>query len=103
VPLFEVVEDFAQAEDAHGDRHEINSVGQFQVAEGEAAFAGEDVPADRCQQQADGGGDECLGLGTVADGGDQQDAEQCERRVFGRAEVEGKARHDGRQEGQAND
>ena len=69
----------------------------------EGAFAGKDIAADRRQQQAEGRGDECLRFGATADGGHQQDAEQCQRRVFGRSEVQGETCHDGRKKSQPDD
>ena len=62
MPFLQVVEDLAQAEDAHGDRDKVDAVGQFEAAEGEPAFAGEDVAAHGGQQQPDGGRDSALVL-----------------------------------------
>ena len=103
VPLLEVVEDLADAEEAHRDDDEVDAVGELQAVEGEADRAGEAVPADGGQQQADGRGDQRLELVAVADRGDQQDAEQRQRGVLRRAEVQREARHDRRQQRQPDD
>ena len=92
VPLLEVVEDLADAEQAHRDDDEVDAVGELQAVEGEAGGAGEAVAADGGQQQADRRGDQRLELVAAADGGDQQDAEQRQRGVLGRAEVQREAR-----------
>ena len=49
----EVAQDFGDAEDAHRERHEVQPVGIFRDAEGEARRAGIDVGADEAEQQAE--------------------------------------------------
>ena len=50
--VLQVAQDLAQAEDAHAERHEVQSVSHFRHVEGEALGAGFDVAADQTQQQA---------------------------------------------------
>ena len=88
---------------AHGDRHEVNAVRQDQVAEGEAFGAGEGVASDGGEQQAERGRNQGLELGAVADGGDEQDAQQCQRGVLRRAEVQGEAGHERSEERESDD
>ena len=57
VALLEVVEDLADAEQAHRDDDEVEAVGELQAVEGEPAGAGELVAADGGQQQPERGGD----------------------------------------------
>ena len=53
VPLLEVVEDLADAEQAHGHHDEVDAVGELQAVERETGSAAEAVAADGGQQQAD--------------------------------------------------
>ena len=86
--LLEVVEDLADAEEAHRDDDEVDPALQLKGVEGEAIGAGEAVAADGGQQQSDRGGNQGLHRVAAADGGNEQDAEQSECRVLRRAEVE---------------
>ena len=53
VALLEVVEDLADAEQAHRDDDEVDPVVELEAVEGEAVGAGEAVAADGGQQQPD--------------------------------------------------
>ena len=50
--VFQVAENFGDAEDADRDRDEIQAVGIFADAEREARRTGIDVGADKAEQQA---------------------------------------------------
>jgi hypothetical protein len=51
VALLQVVEDLAQAEQAHRDRHEVQAVGQVEVAKVNRSAAGEQCRGAPCEQQ----------------------------------------------------
>ena len=97
----QVPDDFAEAEDADRDRHEVDAVHQRRPIEGEAAVAGVDVDADDPKQQTDER--HCKRLENRAVG-DHDDADQAERHqgaIFGRAE--GFSDHRQRRCGKADD
>ena len=51
--LLEIDDDLGDAEQAHGDRREVDAVAEFRNVEGEALGAGVDVGADQAEQQAE--------------------------------------------------
>ena len=103
VPRLEVVEDLADAEQAHRDDDEVDAVGELEAAEGVAPCPAEGVPSDGRQEQAEGRGDQGLEHVAAADGGDEEDTEEGERGVLRRAEVERDLGHEGREQGESDD
>ena len=84
----EVAQDFGDAEDADRDRDEVQPIGIFADAEGEARRAGIDVGADEAEQQAERHHGQRLDDRAVRkrDRGDEADDHQ--REIFGRAELQ---------------
>jgi hypothetical protein len=103
VPLFEVVEDLTDAEQSHRDDDEVDAVGEVQAVECETRCAAEGIATDGGQQQSEAARDHRLELVAAADGRDEQHAEQCQRGVLRRSEVEGDLGHDRRQQRQPDD
>ena len=103
MPLFEVVQDFADTEQAHRHDDEVDAVGELQAVERETRSATEAVTTDGGQLQPDQSRDQRLEFVAAADRRDEQHAEQRERGVLRRPEVQRDAGHDGRQQRQPDD
>ncbi len=90
----EIAHDLGEAEQAHGDRHEIDAVVEFGHAEGEARNAALGIGPDNPDQQSEQDHRHRLDHRAMRehDRGDQ--AEQHQREIFGRAELLGELRQD---------
>ena len=84
---FEVDHDLGDAEQAHGDRREVDAVAELGDVEGEALRAGVDVGADQAEQQAEEDHGDRLDHRAAGQhhGGDQ--AQRHQRAIVGRAEL----------------
>jgi hypothetical protein len=103
MPLLEVVEDFADTEQTHCHDDEVDAVGELQAVEREAGGTAEGVAAHGGQQQAHRACDHRLELVAAADGRHEQHAEQRERGVLRRAEIQRDFGDHRGEQGQADD
>ena len=86
--VLQVAQDFAQAEDAHAERHEVQPVGHFRHVEGEALRAGFHVAADQTEQQAQHDHREGLEQRAAGQSHGRHEAEHHQREILRRAELE---------------
>ena len=94
--VLQVAQDLAQAEHAHAERHEVQSVGHFRHVEGEALGAGFDVAADQTQQQAQHDHGEGLEQRAAGQRHESDQPQHHQREVLRRAELK---RHVGQRRG----
>lgn len=102
-PVLQVVEDLTDAEQAHRDDDEVDPVRQLVAAEGEPGGADDQVEPDGGEDETHAGRGDALDQGAVAQGGDQEDADQGEDGVLGRSELQCEVGDEGRDEGQQDD
>ena len=86
--VLEVSHDLGDAEDADGDGDEVEAGVELEEAEGEARRAGVDVLADHAEEQAEHDHRQRLEDRAVGEGDRGDEAEDDQREVLGRPEVE---------------
>jgi hypothetical protein len=77
----------ADGEESDGHDHDVDAVGEFEHAEGEALLPGELVQADQADGEADQEGGEAADAGAAEDRGDGDEGQHHDGEVVGGADV----------------
>ena len=100
---FKIVEDFAEAEDAHREGHEVETALEDDAPEGEPDLAGDRVETHHRQQEADEEDDQSFDDRAAGEGHGEEEPQRRQGEIFGGAEIEREFGERRREEGQADD